>query len=49
MKVTPSLYGQCLLSRPVNCTCLADHFAGLTHDKVQYFLKPSRFTLRRVW
>jgi hypothetical protein len=41
----------CLLSSQVNYTCtyLADHFEGLTHDNVQYFLKASRFAPRQVW
>lgn len=51
MKATVELYGQFLLSSQLNYTCtyLADHFAGLTHDNVQYFLKTSRFTPRMVW
>lgn len=51
MKVTISLYGQFLLSSQINYTCtdLADHFAGLTHDNLQYFLKSSRFTPSRIW
>jgi len=28
---------------------LADHFAGLTHDNVQYFLRSSHLTPRRIW
>jgi hypothetical protein len=45
------LYGQFLLSSQINYTCtyLADHFAGLTHDNVQYFLKSSRFAPRGIW
>lgn len=51
MKVTLELYGQFLLSSQINYTCtfLADHFEGLNHDNVQYFLKNSRFTPRQVW
>lgn len=51
MKVTINLYGQFLLSSQINYTCtyLADHFAGLSHDNVQYFLKSSRFAPRMVW
>lgn len=51
MKVTTELYGQFLLSSQINYTCtyLADHFAGLTHDNVQYFLRTSRITPRRIW
>jgi SRSO17 transposase len=51
MKVTLDLYGQFLLSSQVNYTCtyLADHFEGLTHDNVQYFLKSSRFAPRQIW
>ncbi len=51
MKVTKELYGQFLLSSQINypCTYLADHFQGLTHDNVQYFLKSRRFTPRLVW
>ena len=51
MKVTVGLYGQFLLSSQLNYTCtyLAEHFAGLSHDNVQYFLKTSRFTPRTVW
>lgn len=51
MKATVDLYGQFLLSSQINYTCtyLADHFAGLTHDNVQYFLKTSHFTPRMVW
>lgn len=51
MKVTVNLYGQFLLSSQINYTCtyLADHFAGLTHDNGQYFLKSSHFTPRRIW
>ena len=34
------IYGQLLLSSQINYTCtyLADHFATLNHDNVQYFL-----------
>ena len=51
MKVTAQLYGQFLLSSQINYTgtYLADHFEGLTHDNVQYFLKTSRFAPRQVW
>ena len=51
MKVTIKLYGQFLLSSQINYTCtyLADHFDGLTHDNVQYFLKSSHFTPRMLW
>jgi len=51
MKVTINLYGQFLLSSQINYTCtyLADHFAGLSHDNVQYFLKSSHFAPRMVW
>jgi hypothetical protein len=51
MKVSIELYGQFLLSSQINysCTYLADHFEGLTHDNVQYFLKSHRFTPRLVW
>ena len=51
MKVSKDLYGQFLLSSQLNYTCtyLADHFAGLTHDNVQYFLKSRRFTPRMIW
>ena len=51
MKATIDLYGQFLLSSQINYTCtyLADHFEGLTHDKVQYFLKTSHFTPRMIW
>lgn len=51
MKVTLELYGQFLLSSQVNYTCtyLADHFEGLTHDNVQYFLKSNRFAPRQIW
>jgi hypothetical protein len=51
LKVTAQLYGQFLLSSQINYTgtYLADHFEGLTHDNVQYFLKTSRFAPRRVW
>lgn len=51
MKATLELYGQFLLSSHINYTCtyLAEHFEGLTHDNVQYFLKTSRFTPRMVW
>jgi hypothetical protein len=51
MKVTKELYGQFLLSSQLNYTCtyFADHFQGLTHDNVQYFLKSRRFTPRLVW
>lgn len=40
-----------MLSSQINYTCtyLADHFEGLTHDNVQYFLKTSHFTPRVVW
>ena len=51
MKVTAQLYGQFLLSSQVNYrgTYLADHFEGLTHDNVQYFLKTSHFAPRQIW
>jgi len=51
MKVTLELYGQFLLSSQLNYTCtyLADHFEGLTHDNVQYFLKSNRFAPRQIW
>jgi hypothetical protein len=51
LKVTAQLYGQFLLSSQINYTgtYLADHFEGLTHDNVQYFLKTSRFAPRQVW
>lgn len=51
MKVSAQLYGQFLLSSQINYTgtYLADHFEGLTHDNVQYFLKASRFAPRQVW
>lgn len=51
MKMTIDLYGQFLLSSQINYTCtyLAEHFQGLTHDNVQYFLKTSRFTPRMIW
>lgn len=51
MKVTAQLYGQFLLSSQINYTgtYLAEHFEGLTHDNVQYFLKRSRFAPRQVW
>ena len=51
MKVTAQLYGQFLLSSQINYTCtyLAEHFDGLTHDNVQYFLKSSRFAPRGLW
>lgn len=51
MKVNVNLYGQFLLSSQINYTCtyLADHFEGLTHENVQYFLKSNRFTPRMVW
>ena len=51
MKATLDLYGQFLLSSHINYTCtfLADHFSGLTHDNVQYFLKTSHFTPRQLW
>lgn len=51
MKVTAQIYGQFLLSSQVNYTgtYLAEHLAGLTHDKVQYFLKTRRFTPRQLW
>ena len=39
------------MSSQINYTCtyLAEHFDGLTHDNVQYFLRTSRFTPRVVW
>ncbi len=51
MKVTIDLYGQFLLSSQINYTCtyLAEHFEGLGHDNVQYFLQHSHFTPRMVW
>jgi len=51
MKVTAQLYGQFLVSSPVNYTgtYLADHLEGLTHDNVRYFLKTSRFRPRQLW
>ena len=51
MKATLDLYGQFLLSSQINYTCtyLAEHFEGLTHDNVQYFLKTRHFTPRLVW
>jgi hypothetical protein len=51
LKVTAQLYGQFLLSSQINYTCtyLAEHFEGLTHDNVQYFLKTSRFAPRGLW
>ncbi len=51
MKVNIDLYGHFLLSSQINYTCtyLADHFAGITHDNVQYFLKSRRFAPRMVW
>lgn len=51
MKVTAQIYGQFLLSSQINYTgtYLADHFEGLTHDNVQYFLKTSRFAPRQIW
>lgn len=51
MKVTAQLYGQFLLSSQINYTAtyLADHFEGITHDNVQYFLKASRVAPRQVW
>ena len=51
MKTTLELYGQFLLSSQINYTCtfLAEHFADLTHDNVQYFLKTKRFTPRQIW
>lgn len=51
MKATVDLYGQFLLSSQINYTCtyLAEHFEGLTHDNVQYFLKTSHFTPRLIW
>lgn len=49
--MTAQLYGQFLLSSQVNYTgtYLADHFEGLTHDNVQYFLKTSHFAPRQIW
>jgi len=51
MKATVALYGQFLLSSQINYTCtyLADHFAELTHDNVQYFLRTSHLEPRMVW
>ena len=51
MKATLEVYGQFLLSSQINYTCtyLADHFEGLKHDNIQYFLKTSRFTPRQIW
>ena len=50
MKVTAQLYGQFLMSSPVNYTVtyLAEHLVGLTHDNVRYFLKTLRFTPRQL-
>lgn len=51
MKMTKELYGQFLLSSHINYTCtyLADHFDGLTHDNVQYFLARERIAPRDLW
>jgi hypothetical protein len=51
MKASLEIYGQFLLSSQINYTCtyLADHFQGLKHDNLQYFLKSSRFTPRQLW
>lgn len=40
-----------MLSSQINYTCtyLADHFEGLTHDNVQYFLRTDKLTPRMVW
>lgn len=46
-----TLYGQFLLSSQINYTCtyLADHFDGLSHDNVQYFLSQARIRPRDLW
>lgn len=51
MKMCKELYGQFLLSSQINYTCtyLADHLAGISHDKVRYFLSKSDLSPRIIW
>ena len=51
MKMNKELYGQFLLSSQINYTCtyLADHFDGLTHDNVNYYLSTAAVRPREVW
>jgi len=51
MKATLQLYGQYLMTTPINYTCtnLADHVEKLNHDDVYRFLKHHQFRPALVW
>lgn len=51
MKTTLQIYGQYLMTTPINYTCtnLADHVENLSHDDVYRFLKQHQLRPALVW